>query len=269
MPGYEKPRLRQFSSRSGVHAIIILRLFGTLLMSTVLGFSLNLIYLATHPLDSLYFSVYSTGLFAFWGLVLGQLLVPAAIKISDILDIQPKRFHRSHAESAKSDSGAKKLRAKLKASEELARKQGLEIQSLRSQLNVGLAFNAQAQPPSTPRAGVPSLHHGSPVAGPSRLPVPSSPIDVDTPSPDMSPIAGPSRLPALNLFPGLVPLDIPEVRSDFDYTVALQSDNMDRVFKELAECPTPHLKSCLRSRVVYAVNGDDEVLASDPFLYTP
>ncbi|KAJ7702531.1 hypothetical protein B0H16DRAFT_1639892 [Mycena metata] len=103
MPGYEKPRLRQFSSRSGVHAIIILRLFGTLLMSTVLGFSLNLIHLATHPLDSLYFSVYSTGLFTFWGLVLGQLLVPAAIKISDILDIQPKRFHRSHVSHMRMD----------------------------------------------------------------------------------------------------------------------------------------------------------------------
>ncbi|KAJ7770091.1 hypothetical protein B0H16DRAFT_1881855 [Mycena metata] len=101
--GYEKPRLRQFSSRSGVHAIIILRLFGTLLMSTVLGFSLNLIYLATHPLDSLYFSVYSTGLITFWGLVLGQLLVPAAIKISDILDIQPTRFHRSHVSHMRMD----------------------------------------------------------------------------------------------------------------------------------------------------------------------
>lgn len=48
-------------------------------------------------------------------------------------------------------------------------------------------------------------------------------------------------------------------RSDFDYQMALQSDIMDNAFHRIALDFDPE------DRPLYAVNGDDEILASDPY----
>ena len=60
---------------------------------------------------------------------------------------------------------------------------------------------------------------------------------------------------ALNLFPGMRPMNpIPEPRSDFDYQAALNSDVLDRT-----------LKAIIEDHPLYPVDGDDEILASDPY----
>ncbi|KAJ7733189.1 hypothetical protein B0H14DRAFT_2639676 [Mycena olivaceomarginata] len=72
---------------------------------------------------------------------------------------------------------------------------------------------------------------------------------------DNSPPRAASPMKALNLFPGsrrMTP--IAEHRSDFDYAAALNSDVLDYTLNAIVE---EHPK--------YPIDGDDEVLASDPY----
>ncbi|KAJ7646397.1 hypothetical protein DFH06DRAFT_1135990 [Mycena polygramma] len=72
------------------------------------------------------------------------------------------------------------------------------------------------------------------------------------------------KLPALDLFPGLPPIDT-DTHSDFDYQMALQSDILDSTLHRIAYSDTDPLDFDHANRPLYAVNGDDEVLASDPY----
>ncbi|KAJ7892702.1 hypothetical protein B0H13DRAFT_2339928 [Mycena leptocephala] len=146
--------------------------------------------------------------------------------------------------------GGKQLKAKLKAATQRAKAQELEIQQLRSRINA-LASGSAAQ--SQPQLEASSRRCMTP-------PTPSY-IDVDDFEPESSLLTTkPPKLPALNLFPGLPPMDrFDEPRSDFDYQMALHSDIMDTAFHRIALDFDPE------DRPLYAVNGDDEILASDPY----
>lgn len=80
---------------------------------------------------------------------------------------------------------------------------------------------------------------------------------------DRSP--GPSFHRELNLFSGLPSVDtFPDPRSDFDYALALQSEFIDTAFKELGR------SSPVKSRTqCYAVDGEEDILASDPYPRSP
>ncbi|KAJ7468536.1 hypothetical protein FB451DRAFT_1177325 [Mycena latifolia] len=156
------------------------------------------------------------------------------------------RARVKQADALKTDAGAKRLKTQLKASQQLTRDQGLEIQRLRAQLSGGAGALLQPEAgPSTPRH---RQRQGT--STPMR-----TYINVDSQR-YSSPVAGCFKLPELNLFPGLPSMDpIHEPRSDFDYALALESEFIDTAFEQI------------QGRPVYPVNGDDEVLASDP--YTP
>jgi hypothetical protein len=62
------------------------------------------------------------------------------------------------------------------------------------------------------------------------------------------------KCPPWTFWPGFVLTPIPHPRSDFDYEAALRPDAMDRTLKAIAE-----------DYPMYAVDSDDEVLASDPY----
>ncbi|KAJ6613717.1 hypothetical protein B0H10DRAFT_1951237 [Mycena sp. CBHHK59/15] len=141
---------------------------------------------------------------------------------------------------------------RLKALQQLARDQELEIKQLRSQLGGVASTLNTLQPragPSTPRRqGIPMQSYMSVDSFPER-------------HADSSPIAGPSKLPELDLFWGLLVRDpIPDPRSDFDYVMALQSEYMDTVLRQIADFDG-------QDRPLYAFDSNEEVLASDP--YTP
>ncbi|KAJ7908033.1 hypothetical protein B0H13DRAFT_1879033 [Mycena leptocephala] len=141
------------------------------------------------------------------------------------------------AETAKSESGTKNLRAQLQAPELHEKDKDAEMQCLHARLNLG---------PFT------TTSVANAMAGQSNLnryisPSPKEYIDVDQYSPP--------PMKALNLFSGLRTMTpIAEPRSDFDYPGALDSDIMDRA-----------LKGMEGDHPMYAVNSDDEVLASDPY----
>ncbi|KAJ7727651.1 hypothetical protein DFH07DRAFT_782395 [Mycena maculata] len=188
------------------------------------------------------------------------------VKSSHAQDNQAARQSRSRAkaEQEKIDGGAKQLKAKLKASEQSTRDKDLEIQCLRSQLTSGdrFAFSQQS-------VVGPSTYSQRPITGPStpqqsisrpstpRRRVPRLRNDKHSPEdlPTSSPAVTPRQLPQLNVFTGL-PLDaVPDPRSDFDYAMALQSEFMDAVIEDLQRSSPVHF---------YPVNGDNEILASDP-----
>ncbi|KAJ6517543.1 hypothetical protein C8R47DRAFT_1205760 [Mycena vitilis] len=145
------------------------------------------------------------------------------------------RAHNKKAVAAMSEKGTKKLKDQLKVAERRAQEQEQEIQRLQTQLGL-------EPTPSTPQAG------------PSRiLRTPSTPeqyIDVDHRTPSR-----PLRMKALDIFSGLRPMTpIAEPRSDFDYAGALNSDILDSTLQRIQD-----------AHPMYPVNGDEEILASDPY----
>ncbi|KAJ7735281.1 hypothetical protein DFH07DRAFT_780072 [Mycena maculata] len=152
------------------------------------------------------------------------------------------------AEQEKIDGGAKRLKAKLKASKQSTRDKDLEIQSLCSQLTSGdrFAFSQQSVVgPSTfsrPIAGPSTLQQS--ISGPytlrRRVPRPCndkySPQDL----PNSSPAVTPPLLPQLNVFMGLPPDTVHDPRSDFDYAMALQPEFMDAAIEELQRSSPVH-----------------------------
>ncbi|KAJ6540912.1 hypothetical protein B0H10DRAFT_2137966 [Mycena sp. CBHHK59/15] len=148
---------------------------------------------------------------------------------------------------------AKKLRAEVKAGKQQAKDDQLEIRNLHRQVQE--LTQGSASQPHTPRRQSPA------VAGPSRLTRYISTtlinnFDSDEDMDDFAPCSPPTRMQALELFPGLRPMTpVADPRSDFDYAGALKSDILDKALRGIAE-----------DHPMYPVNGDDEVLASDPYV---
>ncbi|KAJ6550548.1 hypothetical protein B0H10DRAFT_2242649 [Mycena sp. CBHHK59/15] len=134
---------------------------------------------------------------------------------------------------------------------------GREAKKLRAEVKAGKqqAKDDHASQPHTPRRQSPA------VAGPSRLTRYISTtlinnFDSDEDMDDFAPCSPPTRMQALELFPGLRPMTpVADPRSDFDYAGALKSDILDKALRGIAE-----------DHPMYPVNGDDEVLASDPYV---
>ncbi|KAJ7460145.1 hypothetical protein FB451DRAFT_1181819 [Mycena latifolia] len=134
---------------------------------------------------------------------------------------QAKRQSRARvkqADALKTDAGAKRLKTQLKASQQLTRDQGLEIQRLRAQLSGGAG--ALLQPEASP----------------------------STPRRRQRQVAGRFKLPELNLFPGLPSMDpIHEPRSDFDYALALESEFIDTAPNKFKAAPSIQSMVMMRS----------------------
>ncbi|KAJ7777643.1 hypothetical protein DFH07DRAFT_766393 [Mycena maculata] len=155
------------------------------------------------------------------------------------------RARAKNAETATAEGGSRGLKARLAAAEQLTHSKDVEIQRLRSQLN---SRNLTVPIPTKDSDVGPSTPQCKGAFSPTFIDISHSPKSDIAPS-SSSPIAGPSKLPDL-LFSGLLgvqPLFLPD--SDLDYVDALRSDRMNNVFEEMG---------------CYAVDGDDEVLASDP-----
>ncbi|KAJ7171602.1 hypothetical protein C8R43DRAFT_944208 [Mycena crocata] len=140
---------------------------------------------------------------------------------------------------------AKKLRDRARSGEEQAKANELEIIRLCQQIDT-LTHGANLQPATPPR---------QPVAGPSRLnycrlsaTTPENYMDVDD--------YFVPRMQSLQLFPGLRPrTPIADPRSDFDYQGAfLDLDILDTTLERIVD-----------DHPMYPVDGDDDILASDPY----
>ncbi|KAF8177357.1 hypothetical protein K438DRAFT_1770124 [Mycena galopus ATCC 62051] len=165
---------------------------------------------------------------------------------------QAARQSRSRQKKAEvnSDPATKGLRSLLKATEKVSKENDLEIQCLNARLNDlsrPVASSSQRQlEASTPCRGrsIKSLNNcqGTPLS--------HEIIDLDNSPPHTA-----SPMKALNLFPGLrLMTPIAEPRSGFDYTAALNSDVLDYT-----------LNTIIEEHPMYSVDGDDEVLALDPY----
>ncbi|KAJ7866571.1 hypothetical protein B0H14DRAFT_2573303 [Mycena olivaceomarginata] len=144
-----------------------------------------------------------------------------------------------------SDPATKGLRSRLKATEKSSKEKDLEIQYLNARLN-DLSRPVASSSWKQIESFTPSH------AGPNHQSTPQSHEIIDL---DNSPPRTASPMKALNLFPGsrcMTP--IAEHRSDFDYAAALNSDVLDYTLNTIVE---KHPK--------YPIDGDDEVLASDPY----
>ncbi|KAJ6583737.1 hypothetical protein B0H10DRAFT_2220189 [Mycena sp. CBHHK59/15] len=139
------------------------------------------------------------------------------------------------------------------AGKQQAKDDQLEIRNIHRQIQE--LTQGSASQPHTPRRQSPA------VAGPSRLTryISTTPInnfDSDEDMDDFAPCSPSTRMQALELFPGLRPMTpVADLRSDFDYAGALKSDILDTALRGIAE-----------DHPMYPVNGDDEVLASDPYV---
>lgn len=84
---------------------------------------------------------------------------------------------------------------------------------------------------------------------------------------DLSPSPTPPRkIFKLDLFPGLPDLLLDNHSTDFDYQAAIESDVLDATLHRIVY-GSDVVSLGSKTRHLYPVNGDDEVLASDP--YTP
>ncbi|KAJ7158275.1 hypothetical protein C8R43DRAFT_1124883 [Mycena crocata] len=138
---------------------------------------------------------------------------------------------------------AKTLRDRARSGEEQAKANELEIIRLCQQIDT-LTHGANLQPATPPR---------QPVAGPLRLnycrsTTPENYMDVDD--------YFVPRMQSLELFPGLRPMTpIADPRSDFDYQGAfLDLDILDTTLERIVD-----------DHPMYPVDGDDDILASDPY----
>ncbi|KAJ6555805.1 hypothetical protein B0H19DRAFT_1261963 [Mycena capillaripes] len=167
---------------------------------------------------------------------------------------QIRSKEKQHQLESLTGRDAKKLRSEVKMSKQKSREDALQILKLQRQIDA-LTQRGVPRAVTPPSHAVARPSRINAVAGPSRLNsynvTPSEEyIDVDEYSP---PPSFPMR--ALNLFPGLPPLTPrQEPRSDFDYPGALASEVLDRTLRKIEE-----------EHPMHPVNGDDEVLASDPY----
>ncbi|KAJ7829316.1 hypothetical protein B0H14DRAFT_3144043 [Mycena olivaceomarginata] len=159
-------------------------------------------------------------------------------------DGENARIIKASLESGIWENGNNSLRARFSsqaarhATEKSSKEKDLEIQRLNARLN-----DLTRPVASSSRKQIESFT-------PSCTPQSHEIIDLDNSPPHTA-----SPMKALNLFPGsrrMTP--IAEHRSDFDYAAALNSDVLDYKLNTIVE---EHPK--------YPIDGDDEVLASDPY----
>ncbi|KAJ7724813.1 hypothetical protein DFH07DRAFT_783165 [Mycena maculata] len=174
------------------------------------------------------------------------------------------RARAKNAETATAEGGSKGLKARLVAVEQLTHSKDVEIQCLRSQLN---SRNLTVPIPTKDSDAGPSTPQCKGAFSPTFIDISHSPKSDIAPS-SSSPIAGPSKLPDL-LFSGLSgvqPLFLPD--SDLDYVDALRSAHLIKqtfsLIKMGGERCADRMNNVFEEMGCYAVDGDDEVLASDP-----
>ncbi|KAJ6517545.1 hypothetical protein C8R47DRAFT_1063226 [Mycena vitilis] len=104
MAGYEKPRLRSCSDRRSVQRnTIVLRLFISLVISTLFAFSLNLLLPRANAFDVGYLSGYMSSFLTIWSVVIGQFFFPMKIQPSQVFNVVAMPFHRSHVSHMRMD----------------------------------------------------------------------------------------------------------------------------------------------------------------------